>query len=405
MWRDSTLGEIAERDAGLIQTGPFGSQLHQSDYRQDGVPVIMPRDIAEGRVSDDSVARVSEETADRLQRHKLKPRTIVVPRRGEVTKRAFIRPEQEGWICGTGCLKIELGGNELLPEYLYYFMQQGHVVQWLEQHAVGTTMRNLSAGIVSGLPIRYPVARVQSAIASMLSAYDDLIENNRRRMALLEQAARLLYDEWFVRHRFPGHHYTRFIDDLPEGWARKTLADVGEINRASLSSNFDGEIEYVDIASVTPGQITETTSYTLRDAPSRARRIVQHGDVIWSCVRPNRRSHALVWGPPENLIVSTGFAVITPVLVPSSFLYLATTTDAFVGYLENHARGVAYPAVVAQDFERAQLVVPSEGLLSAFDDAVEPLLSQTHNLRQQNRKLQAARNLLLPRLMSGEIAV
>lgn len=90
-WREATLGELAERDGGLVQTGPFGSQLHQSDYLPDGIPVIMPKDIAEGRVSVESVARVSEETVNRLQRHKLKPRSIVLPRRGEVTKRAFIR--------------------------------------------------------------------------------------------------------------------------------------------------------------------------------------------------------------------------------------------------------------------------------------------------------------------------
>src|SRR5205814_1626743 len=108
-WRRSTLGEIVKRDRGLIQTGPFGSQLHRSDYQPDGVPVIMPTDIADGRVSAESVARVSEATADRLARHKLKPRTIVIPRRGEVTKRAFIRVEQAGWLCGTGCLKIEPG--------------------------------------------------------------------------------------------------------------------------------------------------------------------------------------------------------------------------------------------------------------------------------------------------------
>ena len=184
-WQNSTLGALANLDGGLIQTGPFGSQLHQAEYETEGIPVVMPKDISDGRISDASVARVSEQTATRLQRHKLKPRSIVLPRRGEVTKRAYIREDQEGWLCGTGCLKIELHGRHLVPEYLYYFMEQEHVTKWLLQHAVGTTMLNLSAGIVSALPIRYPSADVQTAIAATLSTYDDLIENNRRRMALL----------------------------------------------------------------------------------------------------------------------------------------------------------------------------------------------------------------------------
>jgi type I restriction enzyme S subunit len=120
-WQQSTLRELAARDEGLIQTGPFGSQLHQSDYQSEGIPVIMPKDITDGRLSMETVARVSEESANRLSRHRLKLRSIVVPRRGEITKRVLIRAEQEGWLCGTGCVKIELRGKHLLPEFLYYF--------------------------------------------------------------------------------------------------------------------------------------------------------------------------------------------------------------------------------------------------------------------------------------------
>ncbi|GAB4483140.1 MAG: restriction endonuclease subunit S [Thermodesulfovibrionales bacterium] len=404
-WNSSTLGALVERDGGLIQTGPFGSQLHQSDYVTDGIPVIMPKDITGGRVDSHSVARVSEETAARLSRHQLQPRTIVLPRRGEITKRAYIREEQTGWLCGTGCLQIVLDGGQVLPEFLYYYMEQQEVVRWLEQHAVGTTMLNLSATIVAELPVRYPTLKSQERIADILSAYDDLIENNRRRMALLEDAARQLYREWFVRLRFPGHEHTLITNGVPEGWERKKLADVADINRESLSNKFDGEIEYIDIASVTPGQINETTTYEFRDAPSRARRVVRHGDIIWSCVRPNRRSHCVIWNPAPNLIASTGFAVITPRELPTSYLYQAVTTDAFVGYLENHARGAAYPAVVAGDFERATIIVPTKSIVNTFNDFAEALLDQTHNLRMQNQRLRAARDLLLPRLMNGEITV
>src|SRR6058998_3888210 len=117
-WSASTLGELIEHGGGMIQTGPFGSQLHQSDYLPEGIPVIMPKDIVDGRVAIDSVARVSEETAMRLSRHQLNPRTIVLPRRGEITKRAFITEEQSGWLCGTGCVQIELRGAQLVPEFL-----------------------------------------------------------------------------------------------------------------------------------------------------------------------------------------------------------------------------------------------------------------------------------------------
>jgi type I restriction enzyme S subunit len=224
-------------------------------------------------------------------------------------------------------------------------------------------------------------------------------------MALLEEATRQLYREWFVRFRFPGYEHTRITNGLPEEWEKKRLEEIAELNRETLHNSFDGKIEYIDISSVTPGIINETRIYDFREAPSRARRVLQHGDIIWSCVRPNRKSHAVIWQPPSNLIASTGFVVITPKIVPTAFLYQAITTDGFVGYLENHARGAAYPAVVAGDFERAEILVPRAPLVDAFNEQAEPLLSQTHTLRLQNQKLRAGRDLLLPRLMSGETTV
>lgn len=208
-WTTGTLGDIASKAGGFVQTGPFGSQLHEHEYQPEGVPVIMPKDIMDGRVDATSVARIAEATASRLQRHRLQPRTIVLPRRGAITKRAFIREDQEGWLCGTGCLQIVLGDSPLQPEFLYYYMEQAEASRWLEQHAVGTTMLNLSATAVAEFPVAFPLPQRQREIVGILSAYDDLIENNRRRMVLLEDAARQLYQEWFVRLRFPGREHTQ----------------------------------------------------------------------------------------------------------------------------------------------------------------------------------------------------
>lgn len=273
------------------------------------------------------------------------------------------------------------------------------------QFSQGATQDNLSQEKLLSLEFDVPPVAEQSRIADILSAYDDLIENNRRRMGLLEESARLLYREWFVRLRFPGHEHTPIVDGVPEGWERKTLGEVTHINQRNIANAFDGEIEYIDIASVSRNSVNETTTYDFRDAPGRARRIVRHGDIIWSCVRPNRRSHAVIWQPAENVVASTGFVVISPKSLPTSFLYQAVTTDLFVGYLENHAKGAAYPAVVSGDFERATILVPPTALLTAFDDFSEPLLWQAQNLRLQNQKLRTARDLLLPRLMSGELYV
>jgi type I restriction enzyme S subunit len=279
------------------------------------------------------------------------------------------------------------------------------VKQQFQQVSQGAAQDNLSMEKLLALKIAVPPLATQHRIADILSTYDDLIENNLRRLALLEQAARLLYEEWFVRLKFPGHERTRFVDGVPEGWGRKRLDDVAAVNERTLPGSYQGEIEYVDIASVTPGAINETTIYDFQDAPSRARRIVRHGDIIWSCVRPNRRSHAIAWHPSDKLVASTGFAVLTPKGISAAYLYFAVTTTAFVAYLENRARGVAYPAVLSGDFESAPVLIPSRALVSSFNEFAEPILDQTQNLRGQNQKRRVARDLLLPRLMSGEVAV
>lgn len=406
-WQDSTLGELAKRDGGLIQTGPFGAQLHQADYQSEGIPVIMPKDIADGRISVDSVARVSEETANRLERHKLKPRTIVLPRRGEITKRAFIRSEQEGWLCGTGCLKIELSGKELAPEYLYYFMEQGHVVQWLLQHAVGTTMLNLSGGIVSELPVHYPAIDVQNEIASILSTYDDLIENNRRRMALLEGAARQVYQEWFVRLRFPGREHTRIVNGVPEGWQKKTALDAiqvlsGGTPKTTNPDYWDGEFPFYTPKDASDGIWATDCERTITELglkncnsklyPKETVFISARGTV--GKLNMAQRSMAM----SQSCYALAGKDHLT-----QTFVYSAM--QAAVETLRQQAVGAVFDAIIVDTFKRISLLIPEPKIVRLFDESIRPMFEQVENLTIQNQKLRIARDLLLPKLMSGEISV
>ena len=246
----------------------------------------------------------------------------------------------------------------------------------------GTTQDNLSVDKLLTFDFRVPPLPVQRRIAGILSAYDELIENNQRRIRILEEMARALYREWFVNFRFPGHEEVKLVPSLlgniPQGWEVKKLVNVAEVNRAQINvRNAPDELQYIDISSVSPGQIDTMTTYAFSDAPGRARRIIQHGDVLWSCVRPNRRSHAQVMHPEPNTIASTGFAVLTATKVPFTFLYFATTTDAFVSYLTNNSTGVAYPAVTAAAFEKAEILVPPAQLLKKFGNGTIPIAEQT----------------------------
>ncbi|MEQ1705815.1 MAG: hypothetical protein ABL867_07600 [Rickettsiales bacterium] len=140
-WKRSTLGDVSVS----IQTGPFGSQLHAADYVEHGIPCIMPKDIRNGHIVEDSIARISQETADGLARHKVKSGDIIYSRRGDVEKCALVRPHQAGWICGTGCLKITLDSTVINPVFISYYLNHPAIKSWVVGHAVGATMPNLDS--------------------------------------------------------------------------------------------------------------------------------------------------------------------------------------------------------------------------------------------------------------------
>ena len=294
----------------------------------------------------------------------------------------------------------------LNSKFFYYWIRSRAGRAQLAKCTIGTSQAAYTIERLKEIEAPKHSSDQQERTADILSAYDDLIENNRRRIALLEEAARLLYREWFVHFRFPGHEYAKIIDGLPEGWERRTLGDIAETNKTSYrAKELPNEINYIDITSVAQGRVLSRKRVLGSEAPGRARRKIRDGDTIWSNVRPNLRAYALMLEPDEFDVVSTGFTVLTATKVPFTWLYMFVTTDNFVGHLMNHATGVGYPAVRPDDFERMMLSIPPRMLLDRFHEATKQNFRLICKLDQQNQKLVQARDLLVPRLMSGEIAV
>lgn len=148
-----TIFDYCEADG--VRIGPFGSLLHKADYISEGVPVIMPADIVDGVIQEKNVAKISSEKADELKNYKLKENDILFPRRGDLTKRAIISKHQEGWICGTGTLRVRLKRN-IDPKIVYFAVTSVSTNNWLLTSAVGTTMPNLNAGTIKKIPLHIP---------------------------------------------------------------------------------------------------------------------------------------------------------------------------------------------------------------------------------------------------------
>lgn len=303
-------------------------------------------------------------------------------------------------------IRIRLDRAIADPEFFFNYFRSPIGRSRIRAIVGGAAVKGIRGSDLKLIKVHVPPLDEQIAIRQVVALYDDLTATNQRRIALLEDAARRLFREWFLHLRFPGHESVPVKDGVPEGWRKQTLASVADVNARSIGARDKPDsVLYIDISSVSMGLIGEVTPYAFADAPGRARRRVNHGDVIWSCVRPNRRSYALIWEPDEKLVASTGFAVLSATGIPFSYLYFTTTTDAFVGHLEQNATGAAYPAVTAKIFEDAEILVPNGDTLSAFDRAVLPTLEQIETLKQQNRLLAYARDLLLPKLMSGLLDV
>lgn len=180
-WRQQELGMICDTvEAAVVQTGPFGSQLHQHDYKESGIPVVMPQDIVGDRIRMDKIAYVDDQTANRLRRHRLQELDIVFPRRGDISKRALVEAHQEGFLCGTGCLKISLPPEPLHPLLLYFQLADPEMVKWIEGQAVGATMLNLSASILRTVECVVPALDVQQQFVAFTTT-------TRRQIDVLEK--------------------------------------------------------------------------------------------------------------------------------------------------------------------------------------------------------------------------
>ncbi|MCY4586449.1 MAG: restriction endonuclease subunit S [Bryobacterales bacterium] len=189
----STLGRLCERGSG-IQIGPFGAQLHQSDYRSEGVPVVMPSDLGDNSISMDQIAKVSPEKADQLSQHRLHIGDIILPRRGDLSRRALVSGEHEGWLCGTGCLRIRLDDVNL-AQAVVQSLSSASVIRWLKSRAVGTTMPNLNSKIVAGVPVHFPERACDALV--LIDQLTTALESTHARIAKLRRTRSSLLLEAF----------------------------------------------------------------------------------------------------------------------------------------------------------------------------------------------------------------
>lgn len=418
-WSKATLADACA-DTGLIQTGPFGSQLHKADYRASGVPVIMPTNIRDGRVIEEGIAYIDKEDAQRLHRHRVLVGDIVFSRRGEIDKCAVITPREAGWLCGTGCLLSRPNVQKANPYFLGYSISTHESKTWLRQHAVGATMPNLNTGILERLPIPWPSKAVQDQIAETLKAFDDKIELNRQMNETLEASARALFRDWFVdfgptkakmagamRYLAPdlwALFPDRLDDDCaPAGWRSASLADLVICqNRKAKPEEIEQETSYIGLEHM-PRRSIALDHWESASKVTSAKSIFRRREILFGKLRPYFHKVGMA---AVNGICSTDIVVMAPKQDRFEAIALAcVSTDIFVAYTSQASTGTKMPRTSWKTMKDFPLTIPSDEISDAFQALCGPMLDRILSNIEENRTLAETRDLLLPKLMSGEIRI
>jgi type I restriction enzyme S subunit len=297
--------------------------------------------------------------------------------------------------------------------FLFYsLLHQGRIGSFAPLFT-GATIKHFPREKLAKVEIPFPSIDVQGRIADILSAYDDLIENIRRRMALLEDAARQLYREWFVRLRFPGHEHTRITNGVPEGWERRVFAEACQSLEDGdwIETKDQGGDDYrlLQISNIGINEFVETGNFRYITEQTFRRfncREILPGHILVSRMpKPIGRAW-LVTEMPWRMItaVDVAIAVANDELANAYFLTQFLNSPTSLEHCERRAVGATRLRISRRELKVLPLLLPPRRLQEYFREFAEPLNQQRALLYRQNEKLRAARDLLLPRLMSGEIA-
>jgi type I restriction enzyme S subunit len=354
---------------------------------------------------------IDEKDKDRFS---LAPGDIVIARTGATVGYAkLIRDNQEA-VFASYLVRVRVDPKYADPGYVGRMVESDVYKKFVISRVGGAAQPNANAKVLSAFRLPIPDRTTQARIVEILSAYDDLIENNRRRLQLLEQAARLLYKEWFVHLRFPGHEHVKIKacsghrsgDGIPEGWEKRTAFDVmdvlsGGTPKTNMPDYWGGEISFFTPKDTTDSAYVFITEKTLTETGLKnCNSKLYPQDTVFITARGTVGNINLAAVPMS--MNQSCYALIAKAPLHQVFLYFAIKES--VEQFRSRAVGTVFDAIICDTFKLIPFVVPEEKLVRLFTDYAGPLLRQIHLLMKQTQKLVQARDLLLPRLMNGEIA-
>ena len=379
---------------------------HKTAPTQDtGYPSIRTPNIGKGRLILDGVNHVSEETYEAWTRREApKPRDLILAREAPIGNVAIIPPGLK--VClGQRTVLIRANRKKLNPQYLTYLILGDEIQGRILSISNGATVHHLNMKDIRELEMPpIPDLAVQDRIASVLSAYDDLIENNTRRIKILEEMAQMIYREWFVNFRFPGHENVKLVDSelgpIPEGWKVRNLFDVADVTYGFpfKSKLFAGRGEGVPVIRIRNIKADFSNTWTTQAADPKY--TVRNGDLL---VGMDGDFHMGKWAGGEAYLNQRVVRFRPKLDLPSYFLFLALQTP--IHHFDSTIVGTTVAHLSDRDLRSVNLVLPDEDVLKRTSTMFDPLFELEVSMKLKNANLRTTRDLLLPKLISGEVPV
>ena len=429
-WKTGRLGDFAD-----VQTGPFGSQLHQRDYVEVGTPIITVEHLGDNRIIHSNLPRVSDQDKLRLKKYWMQPGDIIFSRVGSVDRRAFVHDKESGWLFSGRCLRVRVNSEHLDSRFLSYFFGSETVKEHIRQIAVGATMPSLNTSLLSNLDIIVPPLSEQRAIAHILGSLDDKIELNRRMNETLEQMARAIFKSWFVdfdpvrdksegrdpglpeeiAELFPDGFEQTEMGEVPRGWRVGTLADVSYVKGgfAYKSKDFtDNGFPVIKIKNINSDKTVDVddVQYIPNDIADKTKEFwLDTGDLVVAMTGATVGKFGLIVireGKP--CLLNQRVAKFIPHKSLENkiwFTYCYLCQQYVLEHIINVAHGSAQPNISATSIMNTPIIVPPYDLINEFNRVVDFKFERILVNQSLNHTLISIRDSLLPKLISGELRI
>ncbi len=373
-----------------------------------GYPSIRTPNIGRGRLILDNVNLVSEEIYNAWTKRAIPQADDLILAREAPIGNVAIIPNNLKVCLGQRTVLIRPSKNKIDPDYLLYLLLSDEIQGKILSVSNGATVHHLNMKDIRNLELpELPALTTQRKISAILSNYDRLIENNTRRIEILEEMARSLYDEWFVKFRFPGYEQTKMVDSklglIPEGWEAFKLGDIAqEVRRSVNPTQIDPETPYLGLEHL-PRKSIALSEWGIASQVQSTKLIFKRGEILFGKTRPY--FHKVVIVPFDGVCSSDAIVISAKASDYFPIVLACVSSEEFVNYATQTSQGTKMPRANWDVLIKYPVVVPPLPLLLCFNEFTQNVVEQIQNFVSRNRNLRQTRDLLLPKLISGEINV